>query len=73
MSRLDNLKGKYTEEDRLSVLKLFYRKELRPGEKVIDNRDSVIAKELNLGLSFVTHTISSSLECKYENWPLNEN
>lgn len=37
-----------TEKDKVNILNLFYRTELRKNELVIDNRDCKIAEELNL-------------------------
>lgn len=37
-----------TQEINEKVIRLFLRTELRDGEEVVDNRDSVIAKELGI-------------------------
>ena len=43
------------------VLKLFYRTELRWDEEVIDNSEPLIAKELNLRVSMVSHIIAKEM------------
>lgn len=47
------------------VLKLFYRTELRNGEKIIDNRTTIIAKELDLHPGEVNWIISEHLNEKF--------
>lgn len=37
-----------TKQNKSDILALFYRTELRKGEKFIDNRDRIIAEELGL-------------------------
>lgn len=54
-------KVEYTQEDLDNILRLFYRTELRPGEKVIDNRDETIAKETGIHLPTVQRLISEHL------------
>lgn len=44
-----------------NVLNLFYRKELRWDEEVIDNRETLIAKELNLKISMVSYIIAEEM------------
>ncbi len=46
------------------ILNLFYRKKLRPGEKVIDNNAAVIAIELNVSRKYVDDIITRSLNKK---------
>ena len=46
------------------VMDLFYRTKLREGEKVIDNRDSHIAKELGLTTQIVCVIITKNLNEK---------
>jgi len=50
-----------------SILKKFYRTELRDGEDVIDNRDDTIAKELNIPMDLVSKIIKKHLKDKYDN------
>lgn len=56
----------YTDKQRNSVIALFNRTELREGEEVIDNRDSKMAKELNLPTSMVSDTVSDYLNLKID-------
>lgn len=57
---------KIPQEDVDSVLKLFYRTKLRRGEMIIDNRDSVIAKETGLPQHTVQSIIASDLDIKID-------
>ncbi len=43
------------------IIRLFYRTELRPGEEVIDNRDSQIAKELRLNIGVVHRVLEREM------------
>ena len=47
------------------VIELFNRTELRDGESVIDNRDSVMAKELGLPVKFVSDVTYNYLDSKF--------
>lgn len=47
------------------IKELFYRTELRRGEKIIDNKDSTIAKELKLSKSQVSTYLQTHLRHKY--------
>jgi len=53
------------EEYNDKVMDLFYRTKLREGEKVIDNRDSFIAKELGIHTQEVCRIISRNLDDKF--------
>ena len=59
-----------SESDQKNILDLFYRTELRENEKIIDNREVTIAKELNIKQLIVCHVITNHLEKKYKNWKL---
>lgn len=59
-------------EDVESILSLFYRTELREGEKIIDNTSVSISKELNINVQNVNDVITKHLKNKYKNWPPNE-
>ena len=61
---------KISENDKKNILDLFYRTELRENEKIIDNREVTIAKELNIKQLIVCHVITNHLEKKYKNWKL---
>jgi hypothetical protein len=50
---------KATYKDR--ILKLFYRTQLRQGEKIIDNMDSTIAKELNINIGVVWYVLEAEM------------
>lgn len=52
---------------RKRVLELFFRTELRPNEKVIDNMDETIAKEAGLSIETVSRFIREHLNNKYNN------
>lgn len=54
---------KKQEED---ILNLFFRVELRENEKVIDNRDTTISKELNIDVVTVSNCISKHLNKKVQ-------
>lgn len=54
---------KYTPLEQ-NVLDLFNRTELRPHEDVVDNRDSTIAKELNMTVAVVCRIITMYLDRK---------
>ena len=63
---MSNLKSKnaFKEEQKEEILILFYRTELRENEKIIDNSDVTIAKELGHSKTKVSHFISSHLNTK---------
>ena len=68
-------KSSLTEKNKHDILSLFYRTKLYHNEKVIDNRDSVIAKELGLKTSVVCGFLSRHLIKKYKklNKKINKN
>ena len=45
-------------------INLFNRTELRPGEDVVDNRDTTIAKEMNMTVAVVCRIITMYLDRK---------
>lgn len=55
-----------TEQNKHDILELFYRTELRIGEKIIDNTDKSIAKELNLEEKKVSYFLYIHLNKKYD-------
>jgi len=57
-------RNSFTESQEKQVLSLFYRTVLRPGEIIIKNSDSTIAKELGYAKSSVTHFLSKHLKAK---------
>ena len=60
------LSDKLTAKHLPSILKKFYRTELRDGEDVIDNRDKTIAKELNIPMDWVSKMVKRHLKEKYD-------
>lgn len=68
-------KSYLTEKNKHDILSLFYRTKLYHNEKVIDNRDSVIAKELSLKTMTVSRFIDRELAKKYKklNEKINKN
>ena len=57
-----------TKQDKDNILDLFFRKELRIGEKVIDNSDKAISKELDIHSPSVSHFLHMYLKAKYSCW-----
>jgi hypothetical protein len=55
-----------TEKNKRDILALFYRTKLYQNEKVIDNRDYVIAKKLDLKTSAVGYFLYEQLNKKYK-------
>lgn len=68
-------KSSLTEKNKHDILALFYRTKLYHNEKVIDNRDSVIAKELGLKTITVSYFLYEHLIKKYKklNKKINKN
>ena len=68
-------KSSLTEKNKHDILALFYRTKLYHNEKVIDNRDSVIAKELGLKTAVVSYFLYIHLIKKYKklNEKINKN
>ena len=64
MSQVNRLRNPLLESHKDKVMNLFYRTKLREGEKVIDNRDSHIAKELGLSTQIVCVIITRNLNEK---------
>lgn len=56
-----------TEKEKHDILDLFFRTELRVGEKIIDNSDKTISNELNIKISTVSWFISKFLNIKERN------
>ena len=54
-----------TIKQKKDILDLFYRKKLYYNEKVVDNMDSTIAKQLCLKKSTVSHFIADHLTEKF--------
>lgn len=60
--------GKITGKNMKDIDRLFWRAKLRKAEKVVDNRTSIIARELGLGSRDVGSYIDYILEQKYKNF-----
>jgi len=48
------------------ILKLFYRTELYPGEIIVDNSSSFIAKKVGTSLDYVNEVLDKELKNKYK-------